>query len=272
VWLCRHNYLRFRDHPLLLDNWWSDIDVASSMERRALRKADVVVSPSSYMAQEFRRTYGREELPVRVIPNFITEEALASIEPHPLRAELGVPGDVPVVCIPSAGTVPKGKRHAFEIVRRIGKQFGGKAVFFLTGAIPNDLAYELQHVGEPVLVYAPGHLPWKENIARVMACDVVVSPTLVENFSNALVEAQSLGKPVVTFDVGGNREIVKDGETGYVVPYLDVDGLIERTVSLLRDRGTRSLFGERGRTLTRTALSSDRVLGEYRQLFAELMN
>jgi glycosyltransferase involved in cell wall biosynthesis len=270
IWFCRHNYLRFRDHPLLEDNWWSDIDVAASMERRALRKADVVVSPSSYMAGEFRRTYGREDLPVRVIPNFIAEEALASIEPHPLRAEIGVSADVPIVCIPSAGTVPKGKRHAFEIVRRIGKQFGGKIVFFLTGAIPGDLAYELQHVGEPVLVYAPGHLPWRDNIARIMACDVVVSPTLVENFSNALVEAHSLGKTVVTFDTGGNREIVRDGETGYVVPYLDIDRLVECTLSLLHDHAQRSLFGERARSLTRRALSPDHALEQYRQLFAEL--
>ena len=76
VWCCHHHYPRFRDHPLLDDNWWSDIDVSASMERRALRKAHAVVSPSSYMQGVFRRTCGREDLPLHVIPNFVDPDIL----------------------------------------------------------------------------------------------------------------------------------------------------------------------------------------------------
>jgi len=75
----------------------------------------------------------------------------------------------------------------------------------------------------------------------------------------------------VTFDTGGNREIVQDGETGYVVPYLDIDCLVDRTVSLLHDPTQRIRFGERAQSLTRLTLSPNRALEQYRQLFAELV-
>lgn len=271
VWHCHHNYLRFRDHPLLDDNWWSDIDVSASMERRALRKAHAVVSPSAYMEKVFRQTCGRPDLPLRVIPNFIDSAELAGIRAAPLRATLGLPEDTPVVYFPSAGTVAKGKRHAFEIVRRIGRQHGGNIVFFLSGAIPDDLAFELRQIGPPVTLHAPGNLPWSENMKLVAACDLVVSPALVENFSSALVEAHALGKPVVAFDTGGNREIVQEGRTGFVVPYLDVDALVARAAELLADVPLRSRFGQNAREWTREALAPDRILQQYQSLFAELL-
>lgn len=271
VWFCHHNFMRFQGHPLLDDNPWTDIEVSSSMERRALRKADAVVSPSEYMVREFRKAYPLPDLPMHVIPNFIAEDALAGIEPYPLRSELGVSGDVPIVCIPSGGTVPKGKKYAFEIVRRIQREVGGRIVFFISGVIPGDFAYELAHAGDSVLIHAPGHLPWQKQIARFMACDVVVSPALVENYSAALVEAHWLGKPVVTFDTGGNREIVQDGETGYVVPYLDVETLIGRTVSLLRNRALLLQFAAQAQAWARRTLGPERILGLYGKLFEELV-
>lgn len=58
----------------------------------------------------------------------------------------------------------------------------------------------------------------KENIADYMnVCDVVVSPsTLIEGFGRVLIEAMSLGKPVVATAIGGHLEIIKDKEDGFI--------------------------------------------------------
>ena len=49
----------------------------------------------------------------------------------------------------------------------------------------------------------------------------------------ALIEAAYFGVPAVTFNTGGNAEIVESGVTGVLVPYLDVDALVDRAIYLL---------------------------------------
>ena len=270
VWYCHNNYRRFRDNPLLPEYSWADLDVAASMERKALAKADLVLSPSRYMADIFDSTIGRNGIPIKVIPNFMADDAFAGIKPFPLREKMALTADIPIVCLPSAGTPNKGKRYTFEIIRRLHTAMNGHVAFFVSGHIPNDLKFEAKALGEDLKLHIPGLLPWKDNIALLMACDLLLSPTLVENFSNALVEAHWLGKPIVTFDVGGNREIVQDGKTGAVVPYLDVENLIKRAVDLLSDPVKLDSYGRQAAAWAHEKLNATAILEEYRELFSGL--
>ena len=54
----------------------------------------------------------------------------------------------------------------------------------------------------------------------------------------AILEANFCNVPVVTFDVGGNKEIIEDGKNGYIVPYMEIEQMILRTCELL-DKNTR---------------------------------
>ena len=270
IWYCRNNYRRFRDNPLLPEYSWADLDVAASMERKALKKADLVLSPSRYMADIFDSTIGRNGIPIEVIPNFMTDDAFAGIKPFPLREKMAWTADIPIVCLPSAGTPNKGKRYTFEIIRRLHAETGAHVAFFISGGMPNDLKFELDSLGKELKLYAPGHLSWKDNISLLMACDLLLSPTLVENFSNAFVEAHWLGKPIVTFDVGGNCEIVQDGKTGAVVPYLDMESLINRAVDLLCDRAKLNSYGHEAAAWAHESLNAGTILQRYRAVFSAL--
>jgi glycosyltransferase involved in cell wall biosynthesis len=64
------------------------------------------------------------------------------------------------------------------------------------------------------------------------ACSFGVSPTLIESFGMAILEANYCHLPMVVFDAGGNREIVTPGENGFLAPYLDVEALIAEAESL----------------------------------------
>ena len=62
-------------------------------------------------------------------------------------------------------------------------------------------------------------LGWRTDVLDLMAAsDIVVQPTLHEAFSQVMVEAMALGRPLVISDVSGVRDVVQDGETGLVVP------------------------------------------------------
>lgn len=73
-----------------------------------------------------------------------------------------------------------------------------------------------------------GFLPTDDLQAALGRCTaVVMTPKWVEAFGNVAIEAMATGVPVITYDRGGPSEIVRDGETGFVVPADDVGALVE---------------------------------------------
>jgi len=271
IWFSHHNYLRFIGNPLLEPRDSADTDIARSMERRALRKADAAVCPCDYMSREFRRAYGTD-MPVFKIPNWFDAETANAIPRSSFREQKGWKIDLPVVYIPSAGSEFKGKRYVFEIVRRLSKVVDGGVGFFLSGSIPADLKLELDTAGLMERVHAPGTLAWVENLACVKACDFGISPTLVENFSMAILEAMAMGLPFAAFDTGGNREIITDQKSGWVVPYLDVDALVERACGMaLNEQNRRQMSGDAALGISQM-LAPCTVLNLYENLFCSLLN
>ena len=268
VWVSHNNYLRFRNNPLIDSGAVLDNDIARSMERKALHKADAVVCPSQYMVGEYHRAYDHA-LPLFMIHYFMDFELLDSIEAYPLRGELDVSANVPLVYIPSAGSVQKGKRHSFEIVRRLHAMRKGDVAFYLSGSIPGDLQYELDSIGG-LKLHAPGHVEWSSNVSRAKACDLAVSPTLVENFSLAIIEGLAAGLPYVTFDTGGNAEMVIDGVSGAVVPYLDIEAMIRRAADLLDAPERLRAMGVTASERIRKQLDTNRLIQQYTELFEEL--
>lgn len=80
-----------------------------------------------------------------------------------------------------------------------------------------------------------------------------------EGVPKVLIEAASTGRPIVTTDVPGCREIVEDGENGFLVPPQDAEALAERICTLLRSPSLRQEMGKKGRQLVRARFTADRV-------------
>ena len=75
--------------------------------------------------------------------------------------------------------------------------------------------------------------------------DVVMLTSRHEGLPNVLLEAQSLGIPVVAPDVGGMSEVVEQGVTGWTIRDADANSLAERVLHCLTDRGWREVAAER---------------------------
>jgi len=87
-----------------------------------------------------------------------------------------------------------------------------------------------------------------------------------EGFSNAILEYMAAGLPVVASDVGGNREAIVDGETGFVVRERTPEAFAERIIRLLRDPCLRVSMGRRGMQRCRERFEiglTIRILEEY---------
>jgi L-malate glycosyltransferase len=104
----------------------------------------------------------------------------------------------------------------------------------------------------------------------LQASDIFVLPSRSEGFSNALLEAMSFGLPCVVTRVGGNPEVVVDGETGFLIPPNDPDALADRILTLLRSPQLCLEFGTAARVRVEahftTATMVRRVVSSYETL------
>lgn len=104
-----------------------------------------------------------------------------------------------------------------------------------------------------------GALPHAETLAVIEASDVFVLNSTYEGLSHLLIEALSLGRPVIATDVGGNPELVEDGVNGLLVPPNDPQTLGEAIGHLLRTPAHREQLGARAQA-TREKFSVSRMI------------
>jgi len=87
----------------------------------------------------------------------------------------------------------------------------------------------------------------------------------------ALVEAMSCGVPVIAHDLGGMREVVADGVTGYLVKPGDIDTLAARMDELLGNPGLRAQMGAAGYRMVRERFDIASRLDAYMELYGEIL-
>lgn len=83
--------------------------------------------------------------------------------------------------------------------------------------------------------------------------------TFAESFGRTVAEAMAAGRPVIAYRWGALPELVQDGDTGYLVPFLDIDGVVDAVVNLCEHGDRIGVMGERGRAFVTEHFSQDRL-------------
>jgi glycosyltransferase involved in cell wall biosynthesis len=124
------------------------------------------------------------------------------------------------------------------------------------------LADHFQFVG----LVPPGNVP-----KYLAATDIVAHTSLREGLARVLPQALLSGQPVVSFDVDGAREVVSDGETGYLVPPKDVDRLAHAISTLIEHPELRTQLGQTGRDRCAKIFPHQHMTEEIRALYQRLL-
>ena len=202
--------------PFVVQVWGTDIELARkapALARRILRRARLVIAPSSALADEARRLGARD---VRTIPSGVD-----------LPERVGEEDDPPHVLYAGRLSPEKGVRELVEAADGLPLVVVGEGPVEVPGSrrfVPHD---------ELVKLYER---------AAVVAC-----PSHREGFGIVCAEAMAHGRPVVASNVGGLRDLVVHEETGLLVPPRDVSSLRVALERLLADPGLRHRLGEAGR-------------------------
>ncbi|MDD5454220.1 MAG: glycosyltransferase [Candidatus Ratteibacteria bacterium] len=187
------------------------------------------------------------------------------------KGELSISGFNPVIGTIARLTTQKGIRYLLEAFRIILKDFPN-CCLLIVGQGPRER--ELKTLsGELGISSNVKFLGFREDAAEIIdLMDVFVLPSLWEGMPNVVLEAYALGKPVVATGVGGTREIIKDGETGFLISSCDWKHLAQYVKLLIENPQMRGEFGARGREFVNNNFSLDKMIKDTETLYEELIN
>lgn len=168
----------------------------------------------------------------------------------------------PLVVLPARMLWNKGVGEFVEAAHILCNQ-GVHARFALVGMADsgNPEAVSLMQLGEWQKECVVEWWGWQEDITVVFAmAHIVCLPSYREGVPRVLAEAAACGRALVTTDVPGCREIVQDGENGFLVPARDAPALAEALKKLIANPALRRKMGLQGRKFVEEKFSNERVV------------
>lgn len=188
-----------------------------------------------------------------------------------IRAQLGLEGGT---LIGSVGrlTPEKGCRELIDAAARVVQVFPD-ACFLLVGPSENQMQSELEKTVIGLgLEKKVRFLGSRQDIPQILsALDVFVLPSYREGLSMVLLEAAATGKPSVSTDVRGCRDVVVHGETGLLVPPRDAPRLAEAIIELLRDSAKRECMGMAARRRAEALFDARLAFAQIEAIYEQLL-
>ncbi len=183
-----------------------------------------------------------------------------------------LPTDPPVVMLAARMLVDKGVGEFVEAARRLREQ-GRAARFVLVGAPDPDNRRSIPARTLERWRSAPGIEWWghRDDMPSVLSqASIVCLPSYREGLPKVLIEAAASGRPIITTDVPGCREVVRDGFNGLLVPARDPAALASAIGRLLDEANTCRLMGARSRRIAREEFDEARIIDQTLAIYRRL--
>lgn len=169
------------------------------------------------------------------------------------------------VALPARMIADKGVRDFVAAAGHLKPDYGEKVDFILAGDIDPENISSLT-LPELTEIHNTGNVKWVgfiNDMASFMAeCHIIVLPSYREGLPKVLLEAFACGRPVVTTDVPGCKDVVDDGQNGLIVPVNNPPALAETMRILINDKSKRVAMGTHGLEKARKLFDVGKVVRE----------
>jgi glycosyltransferase involved in cell wall biosynthesis len=223
------------------------------------------ITPSRWLAREAERSALLGKFPITVIPNSLDTKTFFPRDKKAVRKAMGISDSDNVLLFVSHST--NDRRKGFGLLRNAINRFSEKENLLLIsiGQKTPQLKSKIRHI----------HLNYIENDLMLSlvysAADIFVISSLQDNFPNTVLESMSCGTPVVGFDTGGMTEMVRNEETGLLVPAMDVDALSRAIHRLVQNPSERQKMSSRCREIALKEFSLEVQAKRYVELYESMM-
>ncbi len=164
-----------------------------------------------------------------------------------------------LLCVASRLAPKKGLEYLIPVMPAAIAQFPSiQLVLFGEGPMRKSLCREAARLGVSGHVHFPGFRP---DIPQLLAAfDIILQPSLSEGLSISLLEAMAAGRPVIACNIQGNREVIRHGETGLLVPPADSAALSDAIAKVLSDPAAAKTMGRNAAIECRARFSQERMV------------
>lgn len=257
--------------PVLLYSEHNQIYSASESSRQKfklyVRLADRIVAVSHDLERTLQRDV-RVPRPVQVIHNGIDGSRFRAVDGTKVRTELGVRDDEFLVGTGVVLSEQKGISYLIEAARDVLER-SPNVRFAVAGDGPlrQQLEDQARDLGDRFRFMGyRGDMP-----EVISALDLYVLPSLWEGLPLALCEALAMGKRVLCTSVGGNPEVILDGESGFVVPPKDPGALARCILRAAEERDRLPEFSARNRERFERCFSVRAMIDAHQRLFDDIL-
>jgi len=239
------------------------------LDQKLIGRTDRLIG-NSHAVAEFYRSIGYPADIVRVIHNGISIPENFKADRETLLAELEIPVGSPVIgFIGRMARQKRGEDIVFAMALVAILRPDAHLLMIGEGPERDKLMKFARDIGIDNLVRFTGHRADAAKFLSVMYVFWLASD--FEGLSNSLMEAMAAGVPCIASDIPPNRELVVDGETGFLVRVGDRVGFQQFTDRLLSDAELARRLGDAGRERMRREFSIDSMVDAHAKLYREVV-
>lgn len=238
---------------------------------------DKIITVSESLEQEFLKVIPTVKNKICTITNGVDiEYGILNELSEFLREEIGISNLYPVIGAVGHVKSVKGYDTLIKAACLIIKKYPNAKIIIVGEVFEKDKHYkeELDR-----LIYSLGlkeHIKFtgfRQDVSKILPLfDVYVLPSRSEGLSMALLEAMSLGKPIVATSVGGNSFVLENGKTALLVPPDDPGKLSNSILHILSDEHFAKSMGKNALEHVRNKYTIDNMVENYKNLYFSLFN
>ncbi len=231
--------------------------------RFSIEASDAVTAVSHSLREDTLRVFELSK-DIEVIYNFFDPEEYRRVEVPGLRARYAGNDEKILVHISNFRPV-KRVRDVVDIFAMVNSVTPARLLMIGDGPEVPAVHQYIQSVGLAERVYFLGK---QERVVELLSIsDLFLLPSEKESFGLAALESMACGTPVIASTAGGLPEVVRDGETGFLLPVGNVEAMANKAVEILQDHEKWRQISENGRRHSLRNFHIDHVIGQYERLY-----
>jgi len=246
-----------------------------AVEKSAARRTDFFISVADAMtAQATAVGIGKPQQYVTAYSAIEEDDFLEPISEERkrgFRLKYGISEDSIVLITIARLFMLKGHEYIIESAKQLSKRFEKCIWLFVgDGNLFDHFKQQVRDLGLAEKIKFTGLLPPSQIPLAIQSSDILVHCSLREGLARTLPQAMLSGKPAVSFDVDGAREVVNEN-TGRLIKPKNIEQLTKACAELIEDEDLREKLGENGRTSVREKFAPETMVDTIEDIYRKLL-